>query len=182
MIHSPRIRLGRHRVEDNLVVSGLSCCCCPYLVLHLWWSFTDPPPVSTSLSHPVRLPTPVVVCSPLGLVYLAPLWFYSCLIDAESLPSVEKHRVHPKAFVIRDCLESELRPPAQRPPRPLSLLKQSLGRVGGLFPVLHCFGSDSRVTTTDCAGCAAAPCSCPSNVVPIAYDARQPPALPSLLI
>ena len=26
--------------------------------------------------------------------------------------------VHPKAFVIRDCLESELRPPAQRPPRP----------------------------------------------------------------
>ena len=42
--------------------------------------------------------------------------------------------------------------------------------------------SDSRVTTTDCAGCAAAPCSCPSNVVPIAYDARQPPALPSPLI
>ena len=115
-------------------------------------------------------------------MYLAPLWFYSCLIDAESLPSVEKHRVHPKAFVIRDCLESELRPLAQRPPRPLSLLKQSLGRVGGLFPVLHCFGSDSRVTTTDCAGCAAAPCSCASNVVPIAYDARQPPALPSLLI
>ena len=53
VIHSPRIRLGRHRVEDNLVVSGLSCCCCPYLVLHLWWSFTDPPPVSTFLSHPV---------------------------------------------------------------------------------------------------------------------------------
>ena len=94
---------------------------CLAAVAHIWFSTSGGHlliPLLCRPFYPTQLPTPVVVCSPLGLVYLAPLWFYSCLIDAESLPSVEKHRVHPKAFVIRDCLESELRPLAQRPPRP----------------------------------------------------------------
>ena len=137
-------RFTRPGLGSDVIVSKTTWLylACLAAVAHIWFSTSGGHlliPLLCRPFYPTQLPTPVVVCSPLGLVYLAPLWFYSCLIDAESLPSVEKHRVHPKAFVIRDCLESELRPLAQRPPRPLSLLKQSLGRVGGHFPVLHCF-------------------------------------------
>ena len=116
---------------------------CIWLVLLLLPIFGSPPSGAHLLSplmwrsfYPTQLAASVVASSPLGLVYLAPLVLL--LPDRRGIsPSAEKHRVHPKAFVIRDCLESELRPPARRSPRPLSLLKQSLGRVGGIF-LLYC--------------------------------------------